>query len=161
MLICYILDIIFYVIGGSLQLSWSMHLVFRNCICPLLSQKNKCVLHALMNLQMQTVFRNMVWMSLFLQILASLTTPSFLEYSRGKLWITGWMIPILAWWVHVYLLPCRTEWKIFKSEKYLLWSSILFLSCLITVVGVRDKGFQSIASQFENYTLEDHRCATQ
>nr|CCQ43024.1 alternative protein CADPS2 [Homo sapiens] len=37
---------------------------------------------------MQIVFRNMVWMSLFLQTPASLIMPSFLEYSRGRLWIT-------------------------------------------------------------------------
>lgn len=143
--------------------SWGMHFVlFKNHTCLLLNQKNKCIAHAFLNLQMQIVFRNMVWMSLFLRIPASLTTPSFLESSRGRLWITDWMIPILAWLVQICLsCPYRLEWKIFKNETYLLGIGLLSLTHLITIVGVRDKGFQSIASQFENYTLEDHCCATQ
>lgn len=136
MSMCWILGIVFFVIQNSL-LSWDMHLVFKKCICPLLSQKNKCIIHASLNLQMPTVFRNMVWMSLFLLILASLTTPSFLDYSRGRLWITDWMIPIHAWWVQVCLssfLEVRMK-NLFQSEKHLLWSGILFLTPLITVVG--------------------------
>lgn len=84
-------------------LSWGLIFVFLINISLVIKAEIKCAMSDLLNLQMQTVFRNMGWMSLFLRVPASLTMPSSSEFSRDRLWITDWMIRIPAWWVQICL----------------------------------------------------------